>query len=216
VKVIVIGAGRVGSQVATALDLEGHDIVVVDKDPTVFNRLGKAFKGRTITGHGYDRDVLTDAGIERADALVAVTSGDNHNIVAALMAKNVFRVPKVVARIYDPERARIYAHLGIPTIASTAWSAERVKDMIVHGDLNHVMELGNGEVDLLEVSVPEGLVGKSVRDVTVPGEILVSALVRQGRGLIHGSGTVFERGDVMYVMVLSSAQSTFKRMLGLD
>lgn len=215
-KVIVIGAGRVGSQVATALDLEGHDIVVVDRDPTVFRRLGKGFKGRTITGHGYDRDVLIDAGIERADALVAVTSGDNHNIVAALMAKNVFRVPKVVARIYDPERARIYAHLGIPTIASTAWSAQRVRDMIAHTQLEHRIELGNGEVGLLEVVVPAALVGKSVAEITVPGEILVSAVVRQGRAFIHGSGTVFEPGDVMFVMVLSSAEATFTRMLGLE
>lgn len=215
-KVIVIGAGRVGSQVATALDLEGHDIVVVDRDPTVFRRLGKGFKGRTITGHGYDRDVLIDAGIERADALVAVTSGDNHNIVAALMAKNVFRVPKVVARIYDPERARIYAHLGIPTIASTAWSAQRVRDMIAHAQLEHRIELGNGEVGLLEVVVPAALVGKSVADITVPGEILVSAIVRQGRAFIHGSGTIFERDDVMFVMVLSSAEATFTRMLGLE
>lgn len=205
-----------GSQVATALDMEGHDIVVVDRDPAGFKRLGKAFKGRRIAGHGYDRDVLTDAGIERADALVAVTSGDNHNIVAALMAKNVFRVPKVVARIYDPERARIYAHLGIPTIASTAWAAERVKDMIVHGDLHHTMELGNGEVALLEIRVPQELIGKSVRDITVPGEILVSAMVRQGRAFVHGSGTVFESGDVMYAMVLASAQSKFRRMLGLE
>lgn len=215
-KIVVIGCGRVGSQVANTLGMEGHDIVVIDRDPEAFRRLGKAFKGETITGHGYDRDVLVSAGIDRADALVAVTAGDNHNIVAALTAKNVFRVPKVIARIYDPERASIYAHLGIPTIASTAWAAARVKEMLVHGELHPRMELGNGEVSLVEIGVPPALVGKSVKDITVPGEILVSAVVRQGRAFIHGSGTVFEQGDVIYVMVLSSALATFRRMLGID
>ncbi len=212
----MIGAGRVGSQVATALDLEGHDVVVIDRDPAVFRRLGKSFKGRTVTGHGYDRDVLTEAGIERADAVVAVTSGDNHNIVAALMAKNVFRVPKVVARIYDPERARIYAHLGIPTIASTAWAAARVKEMITQADLEIVMNLGNGEVDLVRLPVTSGLVGRTVKEITVPGEILVSAVVRQGRAFLHGTGTVFEQGDVLYAMVLSTSLATFKRVVGLE
>jgi hypothetical protein len=124
-RVIIVGCGRMGSELANSLWHDGHDVTVVDKDPRAFYRLGAAFKGATIEGIGFDRDVLIRAGVERADALAATTSGDNSNVITARVARNVFRVPKVIARLYDPRRADIYQRLGLQTVSSTAWGVSR-------------------------------------------------------------------------------------------
>ena len=125
-KVIIGGCGRVGAQLATKLSHEGHEVVVIDKDATAFRRLGKGFTGTTIRGMVFDRDVLEKAGTDRADAYVAVTSGDNSNVVSATIAREIYRVPKVVARIFDPRRAEIYRRLGIQTVSSVTWAANEI------------------------------------------------------------------------------------------
>src|SRR3712207_1095606 len=149
-RVIIVGCGRVGSLLAQLLEQEDHQVVVVDKNAAAFQRLPRGFRGQTVTGVGFDRDVLRAAGIERADAFAAVTSGDNSNFVAASVARDTFRVPTVVARIYDPQREQIYRRLGIRTISSTAWGAHKIKRIIERSDLHGQAELGNGEVELIE------------------------------------------------------------------
>lgn len=214
--IVIMGCGRVGSRLAKVLTLEGHEVAVIDKDPTAFKRLGEAFKGKAIEGVGFDRDVLKKAGIEQADAFIAVTNGDNHNIVGALVAKNKFRVPKVVARIYDPAREKLYQHLGIQTISSTAWAANKIKNLICHVELIRHFSFGNGEVEVVEGEISPQLAGRSINDLNIPGEIAVIAIVRFGRAFIPTSGVTFKEKDGIQVAVESSSLPKLKKMLHLE
>lgn len=213
--IVIMGCGRVGSRLAKVLTLEGHEIAVIDKDPAAFKRLGKTFKGQAVEGIGFDRDVLKKAGIERSDAFIAVTNGDNHNVVGALVAKNKFRVPKVVARIYDPAKEKLYQHLGIQTISSTAWAANKIKNLICHIELIRHFSFGNGEVEIVEGEISPQLVGRSVNDLNIPGEITVVAIVRFGRAFIPTSGTVFQEKDGVQIVVETAALPKLKKMLHL-
>ena len=213
-KVIIVGCGRVGAHTAAALAREGHDVAVVDHSEDAFRLLPAAFEGRTLRGVAFERTVLEEAGIAEADALVAVTSGDNTNIVVARIAKDVYRVPDVVARIYDPRRADIYRRYGIQTFAPTAWSAGKIVEFIVSPNLEREESFGNGEVQMLAAWVPEHLVGKPINDLRVPGEIRVALIVRMGRGLIPVSGTCFEVDDQVHVVVHQSAVEKFEKMMG--
>lgn len=214
--IVIMGCGRVGSRLAKVLTLEGHEVAVIDKDPTAFKRLGEAFKGKAIEGVGFDRDVLKKAGIEQADAFIAVTNGDNHNIVGALVAKNKFRVPKVVARIYDPAREKLYQHLGIQTISSTAWAANKIKNLICHVELIRHFSFGNGEVEVVEGEISPQLAGRSINDLNIPGEIAVITIVRFGRAFIPTSGVTFQEKDGIQVAVESSSLPKLKKMLHLE
>jgi trk system potassium uptake protein TrkA len=212
-RVIIMGCGRVGEQVALLMADEGHDVVVIDYDPVALERLGPNFKGRKVKGVGFDRDVLVEAGIEQADAFAATSSSDNANIIAARIARNVFHVPRVVARLYDPRRAEIYRRLGLVTISSVQWGAERIHALLTHAQLDSVMSFGSGEVVLIEIEAPPQLEGRIVRDVTVPGEMSVVAITRDNRALIPTLGTVFRPRDLLYVAVLSSAMERVERLL---
>ena len=214
-KVIVMGCGRVGSQVSRLMADEGHDVSVIDNDPSALARLGPDFKGKVIRGVGFDRNVLIEAGIERTDAFAAVSPSDNANIIAARIARNVFKVPRVVARLYDPRRAEIYRRLGLLTISSTTWGAERIRELIFHAELDPIHSFGSGEVSLVCVDIPPHLVGTTVHNLSVPGEVNVAAIVRQGVALIPVSGTEFRQGDVLQVVLLAAAMDRFKRLLGL-
>lgn len=214
-RVIIMGCGRVGEAVSRLMAEEGHAVVVIDRDPAALARLGPAFKGRQVTGLGFDRKVLLEAGIEQADAFAATSSSDNANIVAARLARNVFHVPKVVARLFDPRRAEIYQRLGLVTISSTIWGAERIHELLTHGNLDPVLTFGSGEVCLLSVEVPPALVGRSVNQLSVPAEISVVAITRDGRAFIPALGTLLRAGDTLHVGVLASAMERLEGWLGL-
>ncbi|WP_026369440.1 potassium channel family protein [Kallotenue papyrolyticum] len=202
---IIVGCGRVGVLLAHLLEDDGHHVTVVDKNPTAFRNLGAGFRGRTVAGVGFDRDVLREAGIERADALAAVTSGDNSNFITATVARDTFHVPIVVARIYDPQREQIYRRLGIRTISSTVWGAQTIKRMILHSDLGESQPLGNGEVHLVRAQVNELLVGHTVRELNYTGEITVYAIERLGRAFVPRASTTLEMGDVLHLSVAATA-----------
>ncbi len=211
--VVIMGCGRVGSQLAKVLTLEGHEVAVIDKNEAAFERLNPRFPGLKVIGIGFDIDVLEEAGTDRADAFVSVTNGDNSNVLGARIAKNRFRVPKVIARIYDPVREELYRRMGVQTISSTSWAANKVKDMVLHGDLVRHLSFGSGEVDLMEGEVPPALAGKRVVELNLPGEAKVVTIVRLGKAFIPGLGTILERGDGLQLVVLSSAMPKVKRML---
>lgn len=198
------------------LDAEGNQVAVIDRAPDAFANLRPAFAGETIVGFGYDRHVLEQARIERADAFVAATAGDNRNIVAALIAKHRFRVPIVVARIYDPDRAHIYLRQGIRTVSPVEWSAGRIRDILLHGEIETEQEFGNGEVVQIRVVVPASLAGKTVQDVTVIGEIAVSVIVRAGVAHAATLGAQFQRGDVVRFVVARQAYRRFESFLGIE
>lgn len=214
--VVIMGCGRVGSQLAKVLALEGHEIAVIDKNEAAFERLDPRFPGLKVKGIGFDIDVLEAAGIEKADAFVSVTNGDNSNVVGARIAKNRFRVPKVIARIYDPVREELYRRMGVQTISSTSWAANKVKDMLLHGELVRHQSFGSGEVDLVEGEVPPTLSGKRVVELNLPGEAKVVTIVRLGKAFIPGLGTILEKGDGLQLVVLSSAMPKVKRMLDVS
>ncbi|HEY3317849.1 MAG TPA: TrkA family potassium uptake protein [Coriobacteriia bacterium] len=214
-KVIIAGCGRVGALLATKFSAEGHDVAVIDKDPAAFKRLGKAFKGITVKGLVFDRDVLTKAGADMADAFVAVTSGDNSNVVSSTIARDIYRIPKVVARIFDPRRADIYRRLGIPTISSVSWAVNEIMSIVMHQALVRDTTLGDGEVQLVKLSVTQQLIGRRVEDISMPNEVLVVAIIRAGQSFIPATGATFREGDVLELAVLTTAMPKFKRMIGL-
>lgn len=214
--VVIGGYGRVGRYLARMLEFEGHTVSVIDHDPLAFEEVdGDDIMGEKLIGPVFDRDLLEAAGIRDADCFAAVTSGDNSNIVAARTAKEEFRVPRVIARIYDPRRAEIYRGLGIATIASVTWTSTRLLDMVTHPDLHSEYEYGNAEVELLEVRLPAGLEGHGVADIDVAGEISVAVVVREGQALMAQPGLTFEPGDMLFVNVIRESVGKLERLLGL-
>lgn len=214
-RVIIMGCGRVGEMLARIMADEGHSVTVIDYDPKALERLGPDFKGRRVKGVGFDRQVLLEAGIEAADAFAATSSSDNANIVAARIARNVFRVPRVVARLYDPRRAEIYRRLGLLTISSSNWAAERIRELITQSELDARLAFGSGEVSLLEIELPAQLVGRMVKNLSIPGEISVVAITRQGKAFIPLMGTEFQSGDLLHLVTLSSAMDRVRTLLGI-
>ena len=212
--VIVLGCGRVGSIAAGLLSRDGHSVVVIDMDERSFARLGKSYGGKMLHGFGLSRPVLIEAGIEQADAFVAVTNGDNTNIVAARIAKEVFRVPLVVARMNDPLRAEIYRRFGVSTFSTSRWGAGQVVDLVTRPYLRQELSFGSGDLRMIEAQVAQHFVGKPVTDVEVPGEIRVAGILRLGKAILPVSGTRFEAGDILYLLVVSSSLDKLSRMFG--
>lgn len=215
-KIIVIGCGRLGSGLAQALSLQGHSITAVDIDPAAFGRLGPEFKGRTLAGAGFDRNTLLNAGIERADGLAAVTASDEVNLVAARMASRFFKVPRVVARVFDPRKAEIYRQLGLQTITPLAWGINRIAELLTFVPLQPTLSLGRGEVDLVEAEVPALLVGRAVKEVTVSGEVHVVAISRGSQTFLPTLGTVFQAGDWLHLAVMAASADRLKSLLALS
>ena len=211
-RIIIVGCGMLGSGLAQMLDLGGHAVTVVDSDPIAFERLGPGFRGQTVLGVGFDRDVLLKAGIERVDCLAAVTTSDDANVVAARMASQVFHVPKVVARVYDPHKAQIYKRLGLLTVSPITWGINHIADLMCHAPLESVLSLGS-DVEMIQAEVPTLLVGRTVRDLNVLGEIHVVAITRGGTTFLPTQGTVFQDGDLLHLAVAASAMERLKELL---
>jgi trk system potassium uptake protein TrkA len=212
-RLVIVGCGRVGALLGRVMSAEGHAVIIVDKNADAFKRLGREFHGETVVGVGFDRDVLRAAGIERADAFAAVTNGDNSNYIAASVARDVFQVPQVVARIYDPQREAIYRELGIRTISSTSWAVNTLKRILTSSEVDAQLQFGSGEVELTEVPISGRLVGRYVRDLAVPGEIVPVAIVRRGRAFLPTPGVPLEDGDVVHIAVLATAASLLESMI---
>jgi len=213
-KIIIIGCGRVGAGLAQTLVSRGHSVVVVDMDPLAFEKLGDKFKGQTIQGIGFDREVLLKAGIKRADGLAAVTASDEANVVVARIARDIFHVPKVVARLFDIRQAEIYKRLGLQTIAPSGWGINRIADLLLYSSLETVFSMGSGDVEMVEAEIPPLLVGKTVRDLTVVGEIHIVSITRANKTFLPTLGTNFREGDVLYLAVLITSTNRLKELLG--
>jgi trk system potassium uptake protein TrkA len=201
VRVIIMGCGRVGAELTVKLCEAGHDVAIIDKRREAFDRIPPGFSAKTFVGLGFDRDVLEDAGIKEADAFVAVSSGDNSNIVSARVALEHYHVPRVVARIYDPRRAEIYERLNIPTVATVKWGVKQIELMLFH-DRDEVREsLGGGDLVRLRVQVPAHLVGKPVTSLNIPGRLLVAGVSRGGGGFIPDGDSLMQAGDFLAVIL---------------
>ncbi len=213
-KILIIGCGRVGAGLAKTLVGRGHSVTVVDKNPLAFEMLGDKFKGQAILGIGFDREVLRKAGIERADGVAAVASSDEANVVVSRIARDIFHVPRVVARLYDVRQAEIYKRLGIQTIAPTGWGINRIADLLLYSPLEIVFSLGSGEVELVVSEVPRLLVGRTVRDLTVAGEIHVVSITRANKTFLPTQGTIFREEDSLHLAVLTTSTNRLKELLG--
>ena len=214
-KIIIIGCGRMGAGLALYLMTSHHSVMVIDNDPSSFERLEPASRGQTFLGDALDRDILIRAGIERADCLAALTSNDSINLVVARLAKEVFKVPKVVARMHDPRKSEIYRRLGVQTVSPVSLGMQRFAELLTFSQLDIIHSLGSGEVGIVESEVSPLLIGRMVNDLTVAGEIMVVAISRGGKIFIPTLGTVFQKGDLMYFVVSAASVDNLKVLLGL-
>jgi trk system potassium uptake protein TrkA len=197
VHVVVVGCGRVGSELAGTLEKDGHSVAVIDKNDSAFRRLPQGFGGTTVLGFGFDRDHLLEAGIERAGALAAVTNGDNSNILTARIARENFGIERVVARIYDPRRAVIYQRLGIPTVATVSWTTDQVLRRLLPGELKADWSDPSGKVCVVERALPAGWAGKKLAGLNEPGHFWLTAVTRLGTARIVATDIVGQEGDVL-------------------
>lgn len=211
--VVVVGCGRVGSGLAQAIETAGHTVAIIDRRPKAFGRLPVGFAGKTIVGVGFDRDRLTDAGIEDAGAVAAVTNGDNSNILIARVARETYGVERVVARIYDPRRAAIYERLGISTIATVSWATERVLRRILPDQATVEWIDPSARVCLIERAVPSGWAGRPVTELEVPEQARVVALGRLGVAQVPTADLVAQEGDLVYVAVAGDSIDAYETFL---
>lgn len=196
-----MGCGRVGSTIAHSLEAAGHSVAVVDQDAGAFRRLGPDFHGRQVTGVGFDRDTLMEAGIEEAGAFAAVSSGDNSNIISARVARETFGIDNVVARIYDPRRAEVYTRLGIPTVATVRWTADEMLRRLLPDGAHSLWSDPTGHVVLADVTYADGWVGKSVTKIEELTGVRVAFVTRYGDGTLAFPSTVLQDGDILHVLM---------------
>src|SRR5881227_3157584 len=189
-----MGCGRVGSALAQTLEQQGHTVAVIDQDPTAFRRLGSGFGGRRVTGVGFDQDTLREAGIEEAGAFAAVSSGDNSNIISARVAREMFGVENVAARIYDPRRAEVYQRLGIPTVATVRWTADQMLRRLLPEGAEELWRDPTGEVVLAEVAYDPAWVGEKVHALEEATGARVAFVTRLGEAMLPGPGMVLQEG----------------------
>ena len=202
--IVIMGCGRVGSTLAVSMEDLGHSVSVVDQDPNAFRRLGSGFTGRRVTGTGFDRDTLVEAGIEDAGAFAAVSSGDNSNIIAARVARETFGVENVVARIYDPRRAEIYQRLGIPTVGTVRWTADQMLRRLLPGGADEHWRDPSGSVLLAEVHMSPKWVGSRVSRLEEAAGVRIAALTRLGQGVLPSGDTVLQEGDLAHVTLVAA------------
>jgi trk system potassium uptake protein TrkA len=202
-----MGCGRVGASLADGLARIGHDVAVIDRDSTAFNRLGPEFPGERVLGMGFDRDVLLRAGIEEASAFAAVSSGDNSNIISARVARETFGVERVVARIYDAKRAKVYERLGIPTVATVPWSTDRLMRMLLPDGVASAWREPTGTVAILPLPVHEEWIGRPVRELEAVTGSRVAFIVRFGTGVLPRPETYIQAEDTIYVAAVSGTVS---------
>src|SRR5450432_465070 len=179
-----MGCGRVGSTIAHILEDQGHSVAVIDQDAESFRKLRPGYKGSRITGIGFDRDVLAEAGIEHADAFAAVSSGDNSNVIAARVARESFNVHRVVARIYDPRRAEVYQRLGIPTVATVRWTADQMLRRLLPEGTEPLWRDPTGAVVLAEVAYSPSWVGEQVKSLEANTTTRVAFIDRLGQAFV--------------------------------
>jgi len=212
--VIIVGCGRVGTELAKLLSGEGHDVVVIDKKQEAFKRLGDTFNGLTMLGNGFDLALLKQVGIEKADAFCAVTDGDNTNLISAQVAKKIFSVPKVFARVYDPQRAHIYAALGLDIISGTMLFSAMLRDKIIESRFSSYL-IESKDLGVIEIEVKNDLIGKTIQDINIPGDFMVVALRRMQAVVIPEAETVLKNKDILMGVVKVSSLRAVREKFSL-
>lgn len=197
--IVIMGCGRVGAMLAAVLERRGHSVAVIDQNAEAFRRLGQEFKGLTIEGVGFDREVLEAAGIRRADAFAAVSSGDNSNILSARVVREIYHIDNVVARIYDQGRAEVFERLGIPTVATVKWTVTQMLRRLLPSGSQPVWSDPTGEARLMQIHVHSGWVGRRIRELSGAADAPIPFVQRVGRGIVPDRDTIYQDGDLIYV-----------------
>lgn len=209
--IIVAGCGRVGSQLATSLSKDGHNVTVIDKSEDSFARLGSAFNGVTIRGLCFDEEILESAGARDCDIFAAVTDLDNTNLMAVEVARHLFNVPRAVARLYNPVRESTYDKLGIEYVSGTKLIAEVMHEKIEAGHTHYISSFGSVEIRVFAIA--ESLVGKKVYSLYREAKVLPAIILRNGVTFIPTPETIFESGDVLRVAVREEESSKLDRYM---
>ncbi|MFF5206946.1 potassium channel family protein [Streptosporangium sp. NPDC000396] len=211
--IVIMGCGRVGSTLAHILEDSGHSVAIIDRDPQAFRRLRAGFRGRRVTGIGFDRDVLEEAGIESAGAYVAVSSGDNSNIISARVARETFGVDNVVARIYDSRRAEVYQRLGIPTVATVRWTADQILRRVLPEGAEPLWRDPTGAVVLAEVAYHPGWIGTRTKDLEEAVSTRLAFINRMGETLLPKNDSMVQEGDILHVMAVENDMDRINKVL---
>jgi trk system potassium uptake protein TrkA len=210
---VIMGCGRAGATLAQSLESAGHSVAVIDQNPDSFRRLDPEFAGSKVTGLGFDRDTLQQAGIEDAFGFAAVSDGDNSNILAARVVRETFGVENVVARIYDPHRAEIYQRLGIPTVATVRWTADQVLRRLLPMGATGVYTDASGHIVLAEVDVHEGWVGRPLRAIEDATGARVAFVTRYGDGVLPDAQSVLQENDIVHLLMRRDESATVERIV---
>ena len=205
--IVIMGCGRVGSTVAHTLESRGHSVSIIDQNPDAFRRLGTDFHGQQVVGVGFDRKVMIEAGIERAGAFAAVSSGDNSNIISARVARETFGLEHVVARIYDAKRAEVYERLGIPTVATVSWTTDRLMRTLLPDGVASAWRDPTGKVAIVQLPINELWVGHTVAELEQAISARVAFIMRFGTGVLPNAKSVVQADDQLYVSALSGTIS---------
>ncbi|MCL6471479.1 MAG: TrkA family potassium uptake protein [Firmicutes bacterium] len=213
--VVIGGCGRVGAQLATMLSDDGHNVVVIDANPGSFRRLGASFNGLTVVGNGFDEQVLEKAGIKNADIFVAVTNLDNANIMAGQVAKKLFDVPKVISRVYYPDREKTYHKLGLETVCGTTLVARRIRNLVLGRELVSEVELDLNS-QIIELKAVPAIIGKRVADIEIAGEFRPAIIIREGKSIVVSADTKIAAGDLIIAAISSRAVEKLSKLYGVD
>jgi trk system potassium uptake protein len=212
-RVIVVGCGRMGADLAYRLFRRGHDVAVIDRDDESFNQLPADFQGRLYEGEGLNQDVLERAGIKTCDALAVVTENDSLNIVTAHMARSQYKVKNVVTRNFDPQYRPLFEAFNLQVVSATGWAAQRLEELLYHTNLRTVFSAGNGEIDLYEVTIPEGWNSQKLGKLITNQSCLAVSVTRAGRAFLPTVETILETGDILLVSAsLDGVQSVSSRL----
>jgi len=214
VHVVIVGCGRVGSGLAMTLEASGHSVAILDRNQRAFRRLSDTFAGTRVVGSGFDRDDLEAAGAVGADALAAVTSGDNTNILTVRIARETYGIARVVARIYDPRRAEIYQRLGIPTVATVTWTIDQVYRVLVPPTHSEEWVDSTAKLVLIERRLPEGWAGRPLVDVEEPGRLKLVSVTRAGVPRLDAQVLVGQEGDILHIAAIKDALDLLTERLG--
>jgi trk system potassium uptake protein len=212
-QIIIVGCGRLGAELALALYRKQENVTIIDANPHSFEKLGPDFKGRTVQGEAVDLEVLKRAGIETAHGFAAVTSSDSVNIVTSRAARDIFQIEHVVARVYNPRKSMIYEKLGLQTIGTSTWGAQRFAQILLHPELRNVGAAGNGDVQIYEFNVPEEWAGKSIANLVPLDHAIPTALTRAGKATLPAPNTALEEQDILQVAATSEGASLLRRQL---
>ena len=210
--IVILGCGRVGSLLALRLDEMGHSVSVVDQDADAFRKLGPEFSGQTVKGVGFDRETLESAGIERAHAFAAVSSGDNSNILAARVARETYSVEQVVARIYDPRRAEVYQRLGIPTVATVSWTTEQIMRRLLPLGARAEYQDPSGSIVLAEVHTGQSWIGRRSRDLEAATGCRIAFITRYGGAFVPSEDAVIQDGDLVHALFAADSRERVEQV----